>query len=34
MIGSAEYVWAYWKHSLLVEDMYLVTDKKGINISR
>ena len=34
MIGSAEYVWAYRKHSLLVEDMYLVTDEKGINISR
>jgi len=34
MIGSAEYVWAYRKHSLLIEDMYLVTDEKGINISR
>jgi len=34
MVGSAEYVWAYRKHSLLVEDMYLVTDEKGINISR
>jgi len=34
MIGSAEYVWAYQKHSLLIEDMYLVTDEKGINISR
>ena len=34
MIGSAEYVWAYRKHALLIEDMYLVTDKKGINISR
>lgn len=34
MIGSAEYVWTYRKHSLLVEDMYLVTDRKGLNISR
>ena len=34
MVGSAEYVWAYQKHALLIEDMYLVTDKKGINISR
>ena len=34
MVGSAEYVWAYRNHSLLVEDMYLVTDEKGINISR
>jgi len=34
MIGSAEYVWPYRKHALLIEDMYLATDEKGIVISR
>lgn len=34
MIGSAEYMWPYRKHALGVEDMYLVTDRKGINITR
>ena len=34
MIGSAEYVWPYRKHALLIEDMYLVTDEKGAIISR
>jgi len=34
MIGSAEYIWPYKKHALAIEDMYLVTDKKGVCISR
>ncbi len=34
MVGAVEYQWPYKKHALGIEDMYLVTDKKGINISR
>jgi len=34
MIGAVEYQWPYKKHALGIEDHYLVTDKKGVNISR
>jgi len=34
MVGAVEYQWPYKKHALGIEDLYLVTDKKGINISR
>lgn len=34
MIGCVEYQWPYQKHALGIEDEYLVTDKRGIVISR
>ena len=34
MVGAVEYQWPYKKHALGIEDLYLVTDKKGIVISR
>jgi Xaa-Pro aminopeptidase len=34
MIGAVEYQWPYKKHALGIEDLYLVTDKRGIVISR
>jgi len=34
MIGSVEYQWPYKKHALGVEDMFLVTQEKGVNIAR
>ena len=34
MIGAVEYQWPYKNHALGIEDHYLVTEKKGINISR
>lgn len=34
MVGAVEYQWSYKKHALGVEDMFLVTQEKGVNIAR